>query len=153
MTLDNPPASQGQASTHVVVSFTASLPSIQPPAQLALDGDREESFNHFTSRWDWFAVLCRLEREGGVPESTSIHGKPPVFTRSLPYFCFDFGAKTAITGFLMFSCGFFVRACRAELKYGKTLAVGAGVLSYGFSKFRKTESPVFLVLQLVMYGQ
>ena len=25
-------------------------------------------------------------------------------------------------------------------------------MSYGFSKFIKTESPVFLVLQLVMYG-
>ena len=38
----------------------------------------------------------------------------------------------------------------AELKYGEILAVG-GRGSELWLKFRKTESPVFLVLQLVMY--
>ena len=29
--------------------------------------------------------------------------------------------------------------------------IGAGVLSYGLTKVRRTESPIFLILQLVIY--
>ena len=75
-----------------------------------------------------------------------VYQEPPIFSQS------DFGDNRAIIGFLMFSCGLLVRYHRVELKYGKNLPAGLGALSYGFSKFRKTESSVFLVLQLVMYS-
>lgn len=58
------------------------------------------------------------------------------------------GAKTTIIGTLMFSCALLIRSCWAELEYGKILAVGVGVLSYTFSKFKQSKSPMFLVLQL-----
>ena len=53
----------------------------------------------------------------------------------------------------MFYCGSPVRSCWAELKYDRILAVGVGVLSYGFSKFRKTESTVFSARQVDRYDQ
>ena len=40
----------------------------------------------------------------------------------------------------------------AELKYDIILAVGGRVLSYDFSKFRKTESQVFQPDRLDRYG-
>ena len=49
----------------------------------------------------------------------------------------------------MVSYSILVRACWARLKYDRVLAVGA--LSYGFLRLSKTESPVFLVLQLIAY--
>ena len=73
-----------------------------------------------------------------------------MFAGSLQYFVqSDFQAKIALL-------------VREELKYDKILAVrgrgsqlwvgGVGILSCTFSKFRRrSESPVFLVLQLVMY--
>ena len=46
-----------------------------------------------------------------------------------------------------------VRSRWAELKMWQDLSCrGIEVLSYGFSKFRKTRSPVFLVLQFVIYA-
>ena len=70
-----------------------------------------------------------------LPGASRIYLELPVFTWSLPYLpgasCInqsEFGMKIAIISYYFLIC------------------------SYGISEFIKTESPVFLVLQLVMYG-
>ena len=70
---------------------------------------------------------------------------PAVFLQSF------LGGKNAIIGSSTFSSDLSVRSCWAELKYGKILAVGGGVLSYDFSKLRKPEYPAFLVLRFIIY--
>ena len=88
-------------------------------------------------------VLILIYSAVGGQSHTGRHGSqnfnshcllPPILTylSSLPYFplfptrlsYFRFRAKIAIVGFLLFSSGSPVRACWAELKYDRIVAVG-----------------------------
>ena len=70
--------------------------------------------------------------------------KSPIFIRSLQHCC---SRILELKCLLLVLCGLSVSSCWAELKYDKILAVGGR--GYDFSKFRKTESPVFFPLQIV----
>lgn len=74
-----------------------------------------------------------------------VYRDPTVFLESY------FGAKIVVIGFLIFSYGLLVIPDWYDIKDGNSLAAGVGVLCYGFWKFGKTESPVFMLLVLVIY--
>ena len=77
---------------------------------------------------------------------TAVHDKRPVLRQS------EFRGNIATIGFLILSCNLF-RSRWAELKYSRILAVGARGSELWLLKVqKKTASPVFPVLKLVMYA-
>ena len=75
-----------------------------------------------------------------------IYCEPAVFLQS------DFGARIAIVGSLMVSCGLLVRFCWAELKYGRILAVGGRGSKLQLLKVPKNWISMISGPKLVMYA-